>query len=55
MTRNDSVGRCMCGLIVGVEELVHFRYNNNSMFKCQDKLASYSKKWGEGLRGLAES
>jgi hypothetical protein len=25
MTRKDSVYRFMCGLIVGVEDLVHFR------------------------------
>ena len=25
MTRNDSVDRFMCGLIIGVEDLVHFR------------------------------
>jgi hypothetical protein len=25
MTRNNSVDRFMCGLIVGVEDLVHFR------------------------------
>ena len=25
MTRKDSVDRFMCGLIAGVEELVHFR------------------------------
>jgi hypothetical protein len=43
MTRNDSVDRFMCGLIVGVEDLVHFRSNNNSMFMSQDKLASNSK------------
>jgi hypothetical protein len=33
----------MCELIVGVEDLVHFRENNNSMFIFQDKLASNSK------------
>ena len=43
MSRNDSVGRFMCGLIVGVEDLVHFRLNNNSMFISQDKLARNSK------------
>jgi hypothetical protein len=29
MTRNDSVDRFMCRLIVGVEDLVHVRENNN--------------------------
>ena len=43
MTRNNSVDRFMCGLIVGVEGLVHLRKNNNSMFISQDKLASNSK------------
>ena len=43
MTRNDLVDHFMCGLIVGVEDLVRFRYNNNSMFISQDKLASNSK------------
>ena len=43
MTRNDSVDHFMCGLIVGVEDLVHFRLNKNSMIMSQDKLASNSK------------
>jgi hypothetical protein len=43
MTRNYSVDCFMCGLIVGVEDLVHFRLNNNSMFISQDKLAGNSK------------
>ena len=43
MTRNYSVDRLMCGLIVGVEDLVNFRSNNNSMFISQDKLASNNK------------
>ena len=41
MTRNDSVDRFMCGLIGGVEDLVHFKSNNNSMFISLDKLAIY--------------
>jgi hypothetical protein len=43
ITRNNLVDRFMCELIVGVEDLVHFRENNNSMFIFQDKLASNSK------------
>uniref|UniRef100_A0A4W5L229 [histone H3]-trimethyl-L-lysine(4) demethylase n=1 Tax=Hucho hucho TaxID=62062 RepID=A0A4W5L229_9TELE len=38
MSRNYLVDRSKCGLIVGVEDLVHFRSNNS-----QDKLASNSK------------
>ena len=43
MPRNDLVDCFMCGLIGGVEDLVHFRENNNSMFISQDKLASKCK------------
>ena len=40
MTRNDSVDHFVCGLIDGVEDLLQFRSNNNSLFISQDKLAS---------------
>ena len=43
MTRNDSVDRFMCGLIVVVEDLVHFMSNNNATFISQVKLASKGK------------
>ena len=43
MTRNDSVGRFMCGIIVGVEDLAISPEMHNSMFISQDKLASNSK------------
>uniref|UniRef100_A0A8C7VB44 [histone H3]-trimethyl-L-lysine(4) demethylase n=1 Tax=Oncorhynchus mykiss TaxID=8022 RepID=A0A8C7VB44_ONCMY len=42
MSRNDAVDCFMCGLIVRVEDLVHFR-SNNSMFISHDKLASNCK------------
>ena len=43
LLETNSVYPFMCGLIVGLEDLVHFRSNNNPMIISQDKLASNSK------------
>ena len=43
LLETNSVYPFICGLIVGVEDLVHFRQNNNTMFISQDKLAINSK------------
>uniref|UniRef100_A0A4W5M133 Tc1-like transposase DDE domain-containing protein n=1 Tax=Hucho hucho TaxID=62062 RepID=A0A4W5M133_9TELE len=44
MTRNDPVDRFMCGLIFGVEDLVHFR-GDGQIHVCHRRNEHYTEAW----------